>query len=355
MREGTDSIEEVEIEIIIEEYDILQDIPKINTTGLSLKDLQAEYDVLKKKSSDATSELGGATTLKGLDSISEIVAKEMLVLEKFVNNGKKDPAPSVVTKAIAFVAPNNKWAKKWITDNNQETEETLMEQTMEEIADKVLTNIGRQREKVMTYMESIVKIRDTHAASRTFYEGLLTKANALLTTLSADTREDLDTKSLINRLTKSIVNLDSTISSDINPLIASANLAIQEIDNQLPDIEHDLKYSGSLKVAQQSLADFIGIARSVKTMTETAGDTIRKDIQATTLQSIELVGEVMIDTDRMKQIQKEEQAHMLKLDTVMNKTKDKINKGHEEMKGIHTAYLEHKNAGQSLLIENYSK
>lgn len=332
------------------------DLPTEKTIDYSLSDLTMSYQNLKHEASKATSDLNSKATLRGMDSINEIVSNAMKEIQIFTNTAKKSSTlSSIGSKALAVIDPNNKWAGKWMSDaTDRIAEESLKESTIEQIADKVLTSISNQREEVISYMESVVVVRNTLVSNTTHYDDLLKKARALLPSIPPDTREELDAKSLINRLTKSVIQLDRMVTSNVNPLIASAKLAIQKIDEELPDIEHDLKYSGSFKVAQQKLSDYIGMAKAVKIMTEQAGDAIRKDIQSTTLESIKMVGEVIVDTNRMAQIQKEENDHLKKLNTVMSETQKKINQSFDDVTKLHTSYLESKAQNQHVLIGHYS-
>jgi len=338
--------------------EIVDEIEETTTeVTYTIEDLTSEYSTLKNEASKATAELNSKATLNGMDDINKIVATAMKEIEVFTNSTKKPGiVSSVSSKAIAIIDPNNKWAGKWIDNaTDRVAEESLKESTIEEIADKVITSINQQREEVIDYMEAIVHIRGTLVNNQVYYNDLLTKAKLLLPTIALDTREELDTKSLINRLTKSVIQLDRMVTSNINPLIASAKLAIQKIDEELPDIEHDLKYSGSFKIAQQKLADYIGMAKTVKAMTEEAGDVIRKDIQRTTVESIKMVGEVIIDTDRMARIQQEEDKHLETLNKVMANTHEKINQSFDNVAKLHVNYLETKQKHQHQLIDNYSK
>jgi len=328
----------------------------IQKPSFSIADLTSEYSNLKQTASEATSKLTSVATFKGMDDINAIVAEAMSQVQEFTSNGKKSSfASSVSSKALAVIDPNNKWAGKWLGNAKDEiTKESLKETTMEEVANRVIASINAQREDVISYMESVVAVRDVMAANKDKYQALLDKANELMPTIVVDTREELDTKSFINRLKKSLMQVDATITTKINPLIASAKIAIQEIDSQLPDIEHDLKYEGSLKVAQQALADLIGMAKTVKGMTEKAGDAIRKDIHETTIESIQMVGDVMIDTDRLKKLQTEEANHMQRVNKVMEDTKNKINKNYDEINHIQLEYNAAKKASNHLMLEGYA-
>jgi hypothetical protein len=329
----------------------------IDEITYTIKDLTLEYNSTKDEASKATNVLNSKATLNGMDDINKIVATAMKEIEIFTNNTKKPGiVVSISSKAIAIIDPNNKWAGKWIDNaSDRVVEETLKESTIEEIADKVISSINQQREEVIDYMEAVVVIRTTLVDSQVYYTALLEKAKLLLPTIAIDTREELDTKSLINRLTKSVIQLDRMVTSNINPLIASAKLAIQKIDEELPDIEHDLKYNGSFKIAQQKLADYIGMAKTVKAMTEQAGDVIRQDIQRTTIESIKMVGEVIIDTNRMTRIQQEEDKHLETLNKIMASTSEKIDQSFDNVTNLHISYLESKQKHQHQLIAHYAK
>jgi len=328
--------------------------PEVFNTNLS--ELTNSYKSIKSNASKVASQISSSTTLSGMDSINVIISDGMKDINRLMNNGKKvSTFSSIKNKALSVIDPGSKWAAKWLDDTKEKIEdENIKESSIDEIADRVISAVEKQREDVISFMESMVGSRASLLDDITRYTDLLAKAKSLLTTLTVDTREEMDTKSLITRLNKSLMQADSTISNEINPLVASARIAITEIDAQLPDMEHDLKYKGSLKVAQQSLSDLIGMAKAVKNMTEQAGDAIREDIYATTLESINMVGDVMIDTDRMKKLQLEEQAHMKKVNDAMRITHDKINKNFEEINQLQLAHADGKNKSSAIMIENYA-
>ena len=323
----------------------------------TLADLTSEYQSLKAKASKATEKLASKATFRGMDSINEIVAEAMQQVQQFTSNGSKSSTTSSIkNKALAVIDPNNKWAGKWLGGASEAiTKETLKEKTMAEIADSVINSINDQREDVISYMEFVVEVKTSLQENYYHYKELLAKAQELEPTLDNNTREFLDTRLMISRLQKSILQTDSMVTSKINPLITAAHLAINEIDSQLPDIEHDLKYEGSLKVAQQSLSDLIGMAKTVKSMTEQAGDAIREDVQRTTLESIQMVGDVMIDTERFKRIQEQESKHLANISSVMQKTKDRINSNFDAMNQISLQYIEDKANNTNTLLSHHKE
>jgi hypothetical protein len=322
----------------------------------SLSDITSSYNSIKSTINNATSELNKHTTIGNLGDINEIVSEGMKQINDFIDNNKStSTVHSLKNKALAVIDPKKKWAGKWLDNAKTELDkESVKEKTIDQIANQILDGINSQRERVIGYMETVVNIRNTLESSKIKYEDILPNAMSLVDSVAKDTREELDAKALVNRITKSIMQLDTTITNKIQPLIASAHFAIQEIDNQLPDIEHDLKYEGSLKVAQQSLSDLIGMAKTIKSMTEDAGDIIRKDIHETTLESIRMVGDVMLDTERMQRIQKEEQEHIAKVSAEFSKTKSKINQNFENMQQIHSSYISHKTDRSNLLLDSYT-
>jgi hypothetical protein len=315
----------------------------------SVTDIIHSYNQIKATVADATTSLNGSATFSGMDDVSEIVSTGIAKIDEFIESTKK---PSVASKALSIIDPKNKWAGKWASNASESLKkEEFKERTIDDIANQIIKGINKQREDVISYMESLVDIRTTLTNSRESYENLAPSVNEALAQATPNTREELDLKSIVTRITKSIMQLDATVRTEINPLIASANIAIQEIDNQLPDIEYDLKYKGSLKIAQQSLSNLIGMAKTVKSMTENAGDVIRKDIHDTTIESIEMVGDVIMDTKRLSQIQEQEQQHMQKVKTAMENTVNKINSNFTDVQQLHATYVEHKEATSALLLD----
>lgn len=335
---------------------IIEETAITGNLDYNIKDLQTTYNSTKDEASKATSALNAKATLNGMEDISKIVASAMKEIQTFTNSTKKPGVmSSMSSKAVAIIDPNNKWAGKWLESSKDGvSEETLKESTMEEIADKVINSINAQREEVVTYMEDVVGIRKKLTSNMGMYNNLLDKAKVLLPTITPDTRDELDTKGLINRLTKSVMQLDSMLSSNIAPLIGAASLAVQKIDEELPDIEHDLKYSGSFKIAQQKLADYIGMAKAVKSMTEEAGDAIRKDIQDTTIESIQMVGDVITNPERLAKIQKEQQEHLTLVHKTMEDTQKKIDENFNTVMGMHDNYLITKSETNTKLISTYA-
>lgn len=320
--------------------------------AIDLKTLTDQYSSIKSTVTRATDKLTEKTTFNGMEEVSEIVANGMNQIHTFLENNKKpSTVSSLKSKALAVIDPNNKWAGKWMDDTKEVlNKEKLKEKTIQDIANQIISGIEQQREDTIGYMESIVEVQTAILESKKQYEQLLPVAEASLAAVVQGTRDELDLKAMVTRLSKSIMQLDSTLTTKITPLLASARVVIKEIDDQLPDIEHDLKYDGSLKIGQQSLSDLVGMTKSVKSMVENASDVIRRDIHETTLESINMIGDVMVDTDRMLKIQQEEQAYMSKVHNAMEQTAAKIHKNHDNMKQIHGNFIEHKVQHTSALL-----
>lgn len=322
-------------------------IEKESALDFTLADLQDTYASIKKTASTATQKLNQASPIKNIDAVQDIVASGMKEMQIFIEKSNQD-AGSKVSKALSTIP----WAGKFFDKAKNETQDKLNQnKTMDEIADTVIAQIEKQRETVMTYMEAIVDIRNTLAFNRDNYCSLLKKAEQYLPTTDPSAREHLDTKALITRLNKSLITLDSTINKDITTLLGSAQIAIQEIDSQLPDIEHDLKHNTSLATAQQSLANLMGMTKSVKKMTEAAGDAIKDSIEKTTIESIQMAGEIMTDSARLEALHKREQKHMENVHKELEKTKAKINQNFETTQQIALSYEKDKKAHHHALLD----
>ena len=325
----------------------------IDEPTTSLSDLSAMYNSIKESSSKATDKLNHSLTLNGMDSVNELVAKAVKEIDAFTSAGKPK---SMTSKAISVIDPKSKWAGKWLNSTkDQIKEENLKEQSINQIVDGLISKISNEREEVIKFIEAAAEIRHDMINSITSYESLLDNVNDLITKAQPNTREDIDAKFLSSQLVATITGLKADLKSTIEPLLASANISVQQIGAILPTIENDLKYKGSFKTFQQKLSDLNGMVTSVTELATNAGDAIRKEVNETIYESISMLSETGLDTDRLEKINQEELIHQQRLGKVMQETQDKINKNFTKINQIH---LEHKASQQSAshqLLENYAE
>ena len=321
------------------------------------KSLQQRYDELSKSTTVSTSKLTGEVTIADMDSINEVVSEAVIKIQQFAESGtKRSTSSSIKSKMLSVIDPNNKWAGKWMDESKQSLqEEKINDSTLRELTDKVLTHINEQREQTIEYMGFLLDIRTDLSNSLQGYRLLLKESTQSLKDTLENTREELDLQLLITRLEKSIITTDQAVTRDIPALIASTRIVVNELNSQLPDIEHDLNYNGSLKVAQKTLSGLIGMTQTIKSMTEQSGDAIRKDIQETTIDSIKMVGNILTDPERLRALQAEREIHYKAVNDTMQLTQNKIQDNFIEIKNISSEYERSKQETQNTLLTSYSK
>ena len=323
----------------------------------TLSTLMSDYNKVKKSNTEASSRLTSDFTLKGMDEVNQMVSDAMLKIDDFVANGAKEGAiKTAASKALAVIDPKSKWAGKWLNSASTAVrEEELSNKTIDEIVIELTANIEKKREEVITAVEQAVVVRTSMVESIQLYKVLQTKAEQALQQTSENTRASFDAKYLITMLIGSIENLETDIKSHVDPLIAAANISVTQIQAILPTIENDLQSKLGFKAVQQKLADLNQMTKEVSNLASIVGDTLRKSINETTYESIALLSETGLDTDKMEKVAAAEIEHQKKLNVLMLKTQANVSDTFEKVKQHQINSNEQRQANTNLLIEAYAE
>lgn len=307
----------VQTEIILEDS---------NNPVQSVDELFGKYNNTKQDASKAVETLTNSFTLEGMDSINKMVSEAMNDIKEFTDNGKEQSAVSKGTsRALAIIDPNNKWAGKWFnsTKDNLE-EEKLKEKSINEVVNTLIKQIEMKKDEVIGFIQAAKDVKLQMLESLKSYNYLLNETEKSLAAAEPDSKEYFDAEALKMMLTVSITGIESDIKSQVDPLIGGARISVKQINTMLPTIENDLKYKTGFKAFQQALSDLNGIVKTTTELASSAGDVIRKDVNDTIYQSLEMLGETGLDAERFKKIQIEEQKHHQKINEVMNKTQARM-------------------------------
>ena len=326
-------------EQVTEDYQV--EIVEETVIVVKLDELLEDFNKAKAHSSTTAARLSDPSmTLKGLDSINELVAEATNQINDYVNNGlPKSTVSSLGSKALAIIDPNNSWAGKWLNNAKESVKkETLMNKTINQIVDELIAAIETKREQVVQLVEQAIETKVLLEADRLHYQELKDKAEKYLQACTVDSRDYFNTQRLLSGIITSLQHISIYIDSEINPLVTAAKMSISEIDMKLPSIEYDLRQTGNTKTFQQSLADLNGMLKTVTTLAATAGDAIRKDINNTIYDSITLIGDADLDIKRMQRIQQEELAHQQKINTLIVNTQNKISSNLKQVQQLHLGY-----------------
>lgn len=337
------------------ETEIIVDEPQQSTQGVDT--LLSKYNSTKGEASQAVETLTNSFTLKGMDSINELVSEAMREIQEFTDNGKEVSTISKgASRALALIDPNNKWAGKWF-DNAKDNieEEKLKEKTINEVINTLIEQIELKRDEVIDFIQAANDVKKHMLTSLDSYRELLSEAKQAESDAEPDSKEFFDAGYLKSMLLVSIAGIESDIKSQVDPLIGGARISVNQITTMLPTIENDLKYKSGFKAFQQALSDLNGIVKTTTELAANAGDVIRKDVNNTIYQSLEMLGETGLDAERFKKIQIEEQAHHRKINEVMYKTQEKMKKNFETIEDTSRQLANNRVDTTNALLESYSE
>ena len=348
MSQATDLVEiEVEDEIIEE----------VSTEfNADLNKLMKKYQKAKSSSTKASAILTDNTTIKDMDSINEMVAEAMLKIGEFASNGQQEGYfKSKMSSALAIVDPNQKWAAKWLDSSEEKAKVVEMNnKSITQVISDLVADIEGQRDAVVEYIINAAQVKASMESEASAYEKMLVKANHVFNNTDANTRENFDALQLVTALTSSIESIKTDIASHVNPLLAAANVSVKQITTILPTIESDLQSKMGFKAFQQKLTDLNQMTSQVASLSMKVGETINKEINDTVIESIAILGETGLDTDRMRKIAGDEAKHQARINTEMNKVQVKINKTFNEVKQLAHESQEARAKSTNQLLVDYS-
>lgn len=329
--------------------------PTIRTT-MTLTSLQSLYNESKEADTILTSKLTSNFTLKGMDEINSLVAAAMLQIEEFTNNGKEEGlVKSTASKALSILDAKNKWVGKWLGAKSEAIKtENLMQQTVTQIVSNLRKNIDSKREEVISLIEELAKIREAMLARLETYHYIDKEATAIVQSSEPNTRQLFDAMQLSTMTKSAIQKIQSDVSSTIEPLLASANVSVQQIQAILPSIEYDLQSKLSIKGFQQQLQDLNGMVKAAATLSTTVGSKIRTSVNETIYQSISLLSESGVDIKAIKQASEDEIKHQQKVQSLMQATAEKIKSDFTAMNEIQSNLLANKAKLNNHLISQYA-
>lgn len=342
---------------IIETEIVTENDATKSQSSVSIEELLTQYNSTKGEASQAVETLTNSFTLKGMDSINKLVSEAMKEIKDFTDNGKQESTISKgASRALAIIDPNNKWAGKWF-DNAKDNveEEKLKEKTINEVINSLIQQIELKRNEVISFIESANEVKKHMLHSLESYNTMLSAAERAESDAEPDSKEFFDAGYLKSMLLVSIAGIESDIKSQVDPLIGGARISVKQITTMLPTIENDLKYKSGFKAFQQALSDLNGIVKTTTELAANAGDVIRKDVNETIYQSLEMLGETGLDAERFKKIHLEEQAHHKKINDVMAKTQKKMKDNFAAIQDTSRQLANSREENVSNLLENYSK
>lgn len=334
-----------------ENYEIETIIEDEPTT--SLADLTALYNQTKALDTADSSKLTSNFTLSGVDGVQDLIAAAMLQIQEFTDHGK---APTTTSKVLARVAPEGSWLGKFVNSKTaQHKLESIKEQSISQVVKTLRDSINTKRDEVITLIETLTSIRSSMLDRLQTYLAIDTQVSQLAEQAPPASRQRFDAQQLAIMTKATIEKIHSEIHSSIEPLIASATISVNQIQQLLPTIENDLQTKLTIKTFQQQLQDLNKMVNAASDLATQAGSTIKASVNETIYESLELLSNTGIDVKALKQSAQDEIKHQQKIQQLIAKTSDKINSNFNEITSIQQTLLTSRQTLENNLISQYSE
>lgn len=331
--------------------EIIEDEP--TNLSISLADLTTLYNQTKALDTADSSKLTSNFTLSGVDGVQDLIAAAMLQIQEFTDHGK---APTTTSKVLARVAPEGSWLGKFVNSKTTAHKlESIKEQSISQVVKTLRDSINGKRDEVITLIETLTSIRSSMLDRLQTYLQIDTKVSALADQAAPNSRAKFDAQQLAIMTKATIEKIHSEIHSSIEPLIASATISVNQIQQLLPTIENDLQTKLTIKTFQQQLQDLNKMVNAASDLATSAGSAIKASVNETIYESLELLSNTGIDVKALKQSAQDEIKHQQKIQQLIAKTSDKINSNFHEITSIQQTLLSSRQTLENNLISQYSE
>ena len=339
-----------------ERYTEVTTILEDETPSETIEQLLHQYNSYKQSDSEQASQTTKKYTLKGLDEVNELVANAMLQIDSFVSTDTPSMLGGIKSKALAILDPKDRWIGKWASKASDESAKVdTKSQTVDEIIKSIRKSIEAKRDEVVSSANSAFEDRDNLSARLKYYQNILVKAKAILANAQPQSKTEFSAKLLVNMTTTTIMEIQSTISDDINPLITSAGIAVERIEAMIPTIEAKLQDKLGIKTFQQQLSDLLSVTQVVTDLTNAVDEKVTKSIQDTTLQTMSLLKNSTLDVDRLKSKLSRDNAYRAKLETAIADVQTSVNTEFTKLQSLALEQKKAFNSNTQTFIETYVK
>ena len=336
--------------------EIIDTIIEDETPSATIEQLLTQYNQYKQSDSDQSAQTTKKYTLQGLDEVNELVATAMLSIDKFVSNDEPTIFSKTKSKALAILDPKSKWLGKWAAKSADAAAKVdTKSQTVDDIIKSIRKSIETKRDEVVASAHSAFSDRDALQARLQFYTTILAQAKSILSSAQPGSKTAFSAKLLINMTTTTIMEIQSTITDDIEPLLTSAGIAVERIEAMLPTIEAKLQDKLGTKTFQQQLSDLISVTQVVTDLTNAVDEKVTESIQATTLQTMTLLKNSSLDTDRLKRKITRDNAYRIKLEAAISDVQVSVNREFDNLQSLALENKRHVSEATQSFIASYSE
>ena len=342
----------------IENCEVIEEEPSTTSTTstkISIQELQDEFNKYQTDGFESKS-ISSEFTLKGLDEINELVANAAIQIDEFVNNGKKEGFLSrTKSKALAILDPKDRWIGKWADNAAKETKkEDLTNKTIDEIVNVVKKNIEQKRDEVSNLVFKVIEAKGQYEERLKFYNNIIERAMVVYNNTDKNTKDFFSAQMLVTMVKGSIINLETTIENDINPLIANSMMSVEKINAVIPNIAYQLKAKLDIKTVQQQLSDLNSMVQVAVDLNNIVGDKVTRSIQDTTLQTLKFIKETGIDAKMLENKIKRDEAFRRELTQTIDSVKKDITTQFETIQNASLALESNRKTGHSVFLESFT-
>lgn len=295
-------------------------------------------------------------TISGMDEINKMVAEAALQIDEFANNGKPEGFFSRITStAIKTFDPKDSWIGKWAKGARDNAKRAEFEgKTPDEIVSSIKKAIEDKRQEIQKLVSNLFKEKNRHIERIKYYENVSLKAKNILVNTKDDTEENFNAKMLVTMIEGNIIELKSTIETDINPLIAGAKISVERIGAKLPSLASKLKGKLNIKAIQQQLSDLNSITQVATDLSNMVDEKVTQSVQETTLQTLDMLKDTGVDISKLKNKIKRDEEFKKKLLAKVDDVKTEVNKEFENIQQISNSLISHNKNKTELFLESYS-
>lgn len=338
----------VEVEIIDENY-------SSDSSNMSVKELLAEYNTIQEEVY-SKSFISSDFTIKGMDDINQLISDAVLQIDEFTNNGKADSFFGRITnKAVKIFDPKDAWLGKWANKARENAlNADLQNKTPDEIVNLIKSAIELKLKDIEGLVKKLYQEKEINNDRISYYRNILKKAQNIFNNSAEDTEENFSAQMLITRIQGSIIELESTINMDINPLITSSKIAAEKIAAELPTLSTKLKGKLNIKAIQQQLSDVTSVTQIAADLYQVVDEKVTQSVQETTLQTLDMLSNSGVNVAVLKQKMKRDDEFKQKLLNKVDTIKREVNKEFNEIQNISATMLEHNKTKTELFLESYS-
>lgn len=323
----------------------------------SLPELMSLYNSTKEAGSLDASSLTSGIQLGSVDEIKEIAQEYVLKIQDLLDSDSEQSTLSKAgSQALAVVDTNSGFLARWFGSKKKAVRSKKLEQTtIDDLVKDLRAIIEAKREDAINVTEKLTTLRSNMLERLRVFEAIEAEVTELAETAAPGTRAKFDAQRLAISVKGSVENLKNDISSVYEPLIMSATVAVENIQQNIPSIEDDLQRMLAAKAGQKSIKQLNDTYLAYAEMGKLSRTAVKAAVNQTMLETVHLVGNTGIDVKELEASAKADIEHHRKITDAMARTSEKVQREYVEIQRIQSTLIENRKSTQATMISQYSE